>query len=160
MRYGRQFIWAYENSWSKYSRAPASHYEPIIWFTKTDKYTYIPIREPYKSQERLKHKIIKNGKVWRPHPEGRRAGDVWNFPVLAGKRFEKEKVNHPTQKPMALTNRVVNHFSKEGDLILVPFVGSGTECISAIANKRKFIGFEINEEYIKVAEKRIKEIHN
>ena len=153
--YGRQFIWTYENSWSKYTRSPASHYEPILWFTKTKKYTYVPLREPYKSKERLKHKIIKNGKVWTPNPEGKHGGDIWKFPVLAGKRFEKERVDHPTQKPLSITNRIVNHFSKEGDMVLIPFCGSGSECVSAKKNNRDFIAFEINKDYIKIAKERI-----
>jgi len=157
MNYGRMFIWNYENNWSQYSKSPASHYEPLLWFTKTKKYTYEQIREPYKSQERLKHKITKNGKVWKPNPDGKHGGDVWSFPVLAGKRFEKERVDHPTQKPLSITNRIVNHFSKKGDLILVPFVGSGTECVSAKINNRNFIGFEINPKYILTAKRRLKE---
>lgn len=155
MVYGRQFIWHYENNWSQYTRAPASNYESLLWFTKSNVYTYHPIREPYKSQERLKHKIIKNGKVWKPNPDGKRGGDVWKFPVLAGKRFEKERVAHPTQKPLSITNRIINHFSNKGDLVLVPFAGSGTECVSAKLNNREFIGFEINKEYIKTANERI-----
>lgn len=155
MLYGRQFIWTYENSWSKYRRSPASHYEPILWFTKSKKFTYIPIREPYKSEERLKHKITKKGKVWKPHPDGRHGGDIWKFPVLAGKRFEKERVNHPTQKPLSITNRIIRHFSKKNDLIIIPFVGSGTECVGAKINGRKFIGFEINKEYIGMAISRL-----
>ncbi len=157
MKYGRQFIWTYENGWSLYTRAPASHYEPLLWFTKTKNYTYKIIREPYKSQERLKHKITKNGKTWTPNPEGRMGGDVWAFPVLAGKRFENERVDHPTQKPLSITNRIINHFSNEGDLVFVPFAGSGTECVSAKMNHRRFIGFEVNKEYIEIANKRLQE---
>ena len=158
MVYGRQFIWTYENSWSRYSRSPASHYEPLLWFTKTKNYTYIQIREPYKSEERLKHKIIKNGKVWTPNPEGRHGGDIWKFPVLAGKRFENERVNHPTQKPLSITNRIITHFSNSGDTILIPFCGSGSECVSAKMNGREFIAFEINQDYIEIAKKRLEEV--
>ena len=158
MIYGRQFIWTYENGWSKYMKYPASHYEPILWFTKSNKYTYIPIREPYKSTERLKHKLTKNGKIWKPHPEGRHGGDVWKFPVLAGKRFEKERVEHPTQKPLTITNRIITHFSNENDLVLIPFAGSGTECVGAKMNKRRYIGFEINPSYIKIAKERLNEV--
>jgi site-specific DNA-methyltransferase (adenine-specific)/adenine-specific DNA-methyltransferase len=120
-------------------------------------YTYIPIREPYKSQERLKHKITKNGKIWEPHPEGRLAGDVWKFPVLAGRRFQNEKVAHPTQKPLSISNRIIKHFSNEGDIILIPFVGSGSECVAAKSNNRIYVGFELNKEYIAIAEARLKE---
>lgn len=158
LTYGRQFIWHYENSWSKYSKSPATSYEPLLWFFKGKGYTFHEIREPYKSVERLKHKIIKNGKIWLPHPDGKRTGDVWNIPVLAGKRFQKERVDHPTQKPLKICDRIINHFSNKEDLVLVPFAGSGSECVSARNNKRKFIGFELNPKYIKIANKRLEEI--
>jgi site-specific DNA-methyltransferase (adenine-specific) len=155
MKYRRQFIWHYENSFSGYKKSPSAQYEPVLWFSKSDVYTYHPIREPYKSTERLKNKITKNGKVWTPHPDGKHGGDVWNFPVLAGKRFEKERVDHPTQKPLSISNRIVNHFSNEGDLILIPFAGSGSECVAAYTNNRNFIGVEINEKYIPIIKDRI-----
>lgn len=160
LRYRRQIIWHYENGFSMYQKSPAATYEPILWFSKTNKYTYHKIREPYKSQKRLKNKIVKNGKIWQPHPEGRHAGDIWNIPVLAGKRFAKEKVGHPTQKPLKLCHRIIRHFSNEQDLILIPFAGSGSECVSAKDNLRNFIAFEVNEEYIKIAEKRLAESLN
>jgi site-specific DNA-methyltransferase (adenine-specific) len=155
LQYRRQFIWYYENGFSGFTRAPSAFYEPILWFSKGDTYTYTPIREPYKSTERLKNKITKNGKVWTPNPDGRHAGDVWQFPVLAGKRFAHERVDHPTQKPLDLTHRIVRHFSRPGDRILVPFAGSGTECVSAKMNDRRFIGFELSPEYVRLAEGRL-----
>jgi len=160
LQYGRQIIWYYENGWSRYTRAPASCYEPILWFTKTKKYTYHEIREPYKSTDRLKYKIIKNGKIWKPNPFGKRTGDIWNIPTLAGRRFSKEKVDHPTQKPLALCNRIIRHFSNEGDLVLVPFAGSGSECLSAKINGRNYIGIELNPNYISIAEKRFQSYLN
>ncbi len=155
LKYRRMIIWNYENGWSKYRKSPASTYEPLLWFTKTDNYTFIPIREPYKSEDRLKYKITKNGKSWTPNPAGKMGGDIWKIPTLAGKRFAKEKVNHPTQKPLAICDKIINHFSKKGDLILVPFAGSGSELVSANKNKRRFIGFETNRKYIKIAKKRL-----
>ena len=107
----------------------------------------------------MKNKIIKNGKVWTPHPEGKHAGDVWNIPVLAGRRFADEKVDHPTQKPLAICDRIIKHFSNENDLVLVPFSGSGSECVSASKNNRNFIGFEKNRDYIKIANNRLKELN-
>ncbi len=153
--YRRQMIWHYENGWSRYKSGPACHYEPILWFSHSPKSTFHPIREPYKSEARLKHKITKNGKVWTPHPDGRLAGDVWSFPTLAGRRFEKEKVDHPTQKPLALSSRIVKHFSNRGELVVVPFVGSGTECVAAKILGRHFVGAELNPEYVSIANKRI-----
>ena len=155
--YRRQIIWNYENGFSGY-RTLSAFYEPILWFSKTNKFTCHEIREPYKSQRRLKNKITKNGKVWKPNPKGRLAGDVWKFPTLAGKRFADEKTSHPTQKPIALCDRLVKHFSNEGDLIFIPFAGSGSECVSCLANGRYFLATELNSEYINMAKGRIESI--
>ncbi len=158
LQYRRQIIWYYENGFSTYKNAPAAQYEPLLWFSKSAEYTYHIIREPYKSEERLKNKITKNGKVWMPHPDGKQGGDVWNIPVLAGKRFENERVDHPTQKPLQICERIIKHFSNPGDKILIPFCGSGSECVSAILNSRDFVAFEINEKYIELANSRLKEV--
>lgn len=155
MQYRRQFIWYYENGFSTYRNAPAAHYETLLWFSKSNNYTYHPIREAYKSQDRLRHKIIKNGKIWTPHPDGKHAGDVWNFPTLAGKRFQHERTAHPTQKPLSLAHRLTKHFTNEGDSIFIPFAGSGTECVSAAMYNRHFLATELNEEYISIAKERL-----
>lgn len=154
--YRRQFIWYYENGFSGFTKMPAAFYEPILWMSKGVDFTFHQIREPYKSTERLKNKITKkDGTVWVPNPEGRIAGDVWQFPVLAGRRFAAEKVDHPTQKPLSISNRIVKHFSNEGDLVVVPFAGSGTECVACVMQKRDFIGFEINDRYMPIIYNRL-----
>ena len=160
LTYGRQFIWHYKNNWSGYTKLPPGNYEPLLWFYKGNEYTYHPIREAYESTERLKYKIIKNGKEWKPNPDGKHVGDVWCIPVLAGKSFAKERVEHPTQKPIAICDRIINHFSNEGEVVLVPFAGSGSECVSAKKNNRDFIGIELNPDYIKIANQRLKEIES
>ncbi len=155
LTYRRQIIWHYENGFAGYTRSLAAHYEPLLWFSKGEGYTFHPIREPYKSLERLKHPITKNGRVWTPNPEGRLAGDVWRFPVLAGRRFRNERVDHPTQKPISISRRILEHFSDPGDLVLVPFAGSGSECVAAKLALRNFIGFELNAEYVALANERL-----
>lgn len=157
MEYRRQIIWFYENGFTNQRRSLATHYEPLLWFSKTKDYYFDEIREPYKSEARLKNKITKNGKVWTPHPDGRLTGDVWNFPTLAGRRFRDEKVDHPTQKPLSLTDRIIKHFSAPGSVVVVPFAGSGTECVSAVRQGRRFWGCEIKPEYVTLAESRLAE---
>lgn len=158
--YRRQIIWHYENGYAGYGeRSLSACYESLLWFSKTKHYIYHTIREPYKSKERLKHKITKNGKVWTPHPEGRLGGDVWAFPTLAGRRFQDEKVGHPTQKPLSISTRIVRHFCDPGDTVLVPFAGSGTECIAAVTEGRGYLGFELNPTYIDLAKKRLADAH-
>ena len=154
--YRRQLIWYYENGFAGYGkRSLNACYEPVLWFSKSRKYIFHELREPYKSQERLKHKITKNGKVWTPNPGGRMVGDVWQFPVLAGRRFRDEKVDHPTQKPLSISRRMVKHFSNPGDTVLVPFVGSGSECVAATMEHRGYIGFELNPDYVLIARDRV-----
>jgi DNA modification methylase len=155
MQYRRQIIWTYENGWSRYRNGPACHYEPILWFARGRDSTFHVIREPYKSEARLRHAIIKNGKVWAPHPDGRQAGDVWRFPTLAGRRFAAERTAHPTQKPLSLSRRLVEHFSNPGELVVVPFGGSGSECQAAVQLGRRFLAAEINAGYVEIARQRL-----
>lgn len=156
--YRRQIIWHYENGFSTYKKSPASEYEVILWFAKDKSSTFYPIRKPYKSEERLRHRITKNGKEWLPNPEGRMDGDVWHIPTLAGRRFSEERVEHPTQKPLELCSRLVTHFSRPGDLVIVPFVGSGSECVAAKMHGRNYAGAEINPDYVQIAESRLSEV--
>ena len=65
-----------------------------------------------------------------------------------------EKV-HPTQKPVELVERFILLSSNQNDIILDPFIGSGTTAIAAIKSKRRYIGFEVNEQYYNVCQKRI-----
>jgi site-specific DNA-methyltransferase (adenine-specific) len=155
LTYRRQIIWNYENGFSGYTKSLSAHYEPLLWFSKGNSYTYHPIREPYKSAERLKHKVIKNGKSLDSESRGAHGWRHLRFPVLAGRRFAAEKVDHPTQKPLPLSLRIVRHFSNPGDLVLVPFTGSGSECLAARMAGRRFLGFDLNSAYAEIAEGRI-----
>jgi DNA modification methylase len=156
LEYRRQFIWHYENGFCGNRSLPRATYESLLWFTKGESFFFEEIREPYKSSERLKYDIKKNGKVWMPNPKGRIAGDVWNIPTLAGKAYQHEKVNHPSQKPLALSERVVRHFSPANGTVVIPFCGSGSECVAAYKLNRRFISTEINPRFMKIAEARLK----
>lgn len=69
-----------------------------------------------------------------------------------------EKV-HPTQKPIELIERLICDSTKEGDLVLDCFMGSGTTAIAAKKLNRNFIGFEIQEKYVEIAQQRLKQVH-
>lgn len=68
------------------------------------------------------------------------------------------KQYHPTEKPELACERIIGASSNEGNIVVVPFVGSGSECVSAKKIKRKYIGFEIEPKYVEIAEKRLAEI--
>ena len=75
---------------------------------------------------------------------------IWTFPAVNAK-----KIGHPAPFPIELPHRLINLYSYEGDVILDPFCGSGTTCIAAIQNNRNYIGYDINQDYIDLAEDRI-----
>ena len=70
---------------------------------------------------------------------------------------DKKKYKHPTIKPMPFIENHIENSSKKGDIVLDCFAGSGTTLVGAINKGRRFIGFEINEEYYKIAKSRIAE---
>lgn len=67
----------------------------------------------------------------------------------------KEKRFHPTQKPVAVVSKIIEWFSKTGDTILDPFLGSGTTAIACAKLNRNCIGVEINPEYVEIAKTRL-----
>jgi site-specific DNA-methyltransferase (adenine-specific) len=93
--------------------------------------------------------------VYKVNPLGALPRDVIKVPSLAGS--SKERVSHPTQKPIALCETLIKACSqgKENGYVLVPFAGSGSECVASKKLGLNFIGIELNEEYIEIINKRI-----
>jgi modification methylase len=84
----------------------------------------------------------------------------WTFPICKGNERAKDENGikaHPTQKPLKLIQQVLLTASNKGDLVLDPFMGSGTTAVVATALGRKWIGIEREEKYIKVANKRVED---
>lgn len=83
---------------------------------------------------------------------GKQMKDVWEYALT--KPSEKKYGKHPTQKPLALLERIIISSSKPSDLILDPFCGSGTTGIAAFKHNRRFVGIDNEKEYLKLTEKR------
>lgn len=75
---------------------------------------------------------------------------IWRFPTESAK-----KVGHPSPFPVELPYRLIQLYSFKGDVVIDPFVGSGTTCVAAIKLGRYYVGFDISEEYVELARKRI-----
>ncbi len=75
---------------------------------------------------------------------------VWRFPPESAKR-----VGHPAPFPEELPYRCIQLYTFEGDVVLDPFVGSGTTCVAAARTNRHFIGIDVNEKYVEIARKRV-----
>ena len=138
--------------------------EKILWYVKDEKnYTFNldPIRDKNVKYPNSK----RNGKL-RVNTLGKNPSDVWEIAkVTTGtNRSSSERTSHPTQFPTDLVDRLVLGFTNERDIILDPFMGSGTTFISSIKYNRFCIGFEISKNYCEIAKNRIlkfeKEINN
>lgn len=167
-------IWYFENGMSRQKHEPVSEFDPFWWFSKSpDKWTYNveDIRIPYKS-DRVRNPVYKrNAKgdkvAWTPDPRGRKHGDVWGHPVLSGKKFEGERTKHPSQKPESLIEEIIRGFCpKDADdryvgRILDPYMGSGTTAVCCeklnrnLGHQIKWIGLELEQEWIDLANDRI-----
>jgi site-specific DNA-methyltransferase (adenine-specific) len=168
----RWLIWHYTNKvipslnfWQRTHESILCCYKSKPVFNRDD------VREPYtdnflknsagKVRKATKGRFSKGETetVYNAHQGGALPRDVIKVSALAGGAGKKERVNHPTQKPLSLCDTLLKASkNKLGDtLVVVPFAGSGSECVSAKKNNINFIGFEINEEYIKIAYKRLTE---
>lgn len=78
---------------------------------------------------------------------------VWEIPPESAR-----KVGHPAPFPVELAERVIKLFSYTNDVILDPFVGSGTTCVAAAKTGRWYVGYDISPEYCRLAEKRLQEV--
>ena len=77
---------------------------------------------------------------------------VWTFAAEPAK-----KVGHPAPFPIELPYRLIQLYTFEGEIVLDPFMGSGQTAIASVKSQRHYIGYDINEEYVKLAERRIKD---
>ena len=98
----------------------------------------------------------KNGKL-RCNTVGKNPSDVWQIAkVTSGKdRASRERTPHPAQFPLDLIRRIVVGFSNPGELVLDPFMGSGSVAVACLESGRPVVGFEINSRYCRVAQRRI-----
>lgn len=71
--------------------------------------------------------------------------------------IQRKHTAHPTEKPLELIKRFVAVSSNPGDLVLDPFMGSGTTAVASKALGRRFVGFELSREYVRMAEQRLRE---
>jgi len=83
--------------------------------------------------------------------------NVFKTPILGGEERGKGGLYHPTQKPLSIVSKLIKVSSNENDIILDPFLGSGTTAVAAKQLKRNFIGIEISKKYCKIARDRLKQ---
>lgn len=119
-------------------------HETLIWASKSEKakYTF-----HYKSM--------------KTYNDDKQMRSDWYIPICSGleRVYDNGKKAHSTQKPLALLQRIILSTSNQGDIILDPFMGSGTTAVAAKKLNRQFIGIEKEEKYIEIANKRLEKTY-
>ena len=159
-----EWIW-YKNRPSNFLNAvrePMKQHEHILVFANK-KWIYNPQREERtgnkESLQRVKYPISnypQNNKGNYGKVKGQKKELLSELRLPSSVQiFDVETGLHPTQKPEVLMSYLIKTYSNEGDLILDPFAGSGTTLKAAHLLRRKWIGIEINPDYVQIAKKRL-----
>ncbi|MBW8326332.1 MAG: adenine-specific DNA-methyltransferase [Prolixibacteraceae bacterium] len=153
-----RIVWSYDSSGVQAKNFYGSMYEPILFCVKDkNNYTFNSNDILVEAKTGAKRNLIDYRKnPPQPYNNEKVPGNVWDFPRVRYRMTEYE--NHPTQKPVALLERIIKASSNQGDTVLDPF--SGTFTTSYVAKKlgRKSIGIEINEDFVKIGLRRVQEL--
>jgi len=150
-----RIVWSFGHGLHAQRRFSGRH-ETILWFTKGDEYVFNldSVRVPAKYPKKKHYKGPNKGRL-SGNPLGKNPGDVWE--IINIKALHPEKTDHPCQFPVALVDRLIKSLSNPGDIVVDPFLGSGTTLIAASINGRKGVGIEISQKYIKISKQRMKD---
>ena len=134
----------------------SGRYETVLWFTKTDDYTFNldAVRVPQRYPGKRHFKGAKAGEL-SGNPKGKNPSDVWDIPNV--KCNHVEKTSHPCQFPIALCSRLIRALTDKDDLVFDPFLGVGTVTAAAVLDGRRSAGAELDAEYYGIAVERTKE---
>jgi len=163
-----EIVWAYKR-WTNTLKSFQRSHELIYFYSKTDNYKFNVLYDDYSfttnvdqiwqervrnSEGKSKYKKIDD----TPVPLGKdKAGvpmrDVWEIPYLNPKA--RERTGYPTQKPVQLLLRIIQASSGIGNIILDPFVGSGTTVVAAELLGRRWIGIDVNPDAINICKTRL-----
>lgn len=136
-------IWCYQSGGAG-KRNLAKKHDTILWYAKSERYTFNVIREPYPRDY---------GDRPGFHPEGRMLNDWWTIPIMS--TTSKERVGYPNQKPLALLERCISIATNPGDVVLDFFCGSGTTGVAAKRLGRKYLLCDKNPEATAIAKERL-----
>lgn len=155
------------------SKRFSGRYETILWFTKSDSYTFNldDVRIPSKYPGKRYFKGDKKGQI-SGNPKGKNPEDVWEltlnrlwddwdaqiWDIPNVKNNHPEKVQHPCQFPVELVERCVLALTDKGDIVYDPFAGVGSSLIAALKNERRAYGTELEQPYVNIGLDRIRRL--
>ncbi|MFA0960917.1 site-specific DNA-methyltransferase [Roseivirga sp. BDSF3-8] len=163
-----EIVWTYRR-WSNSKKGLLNSHQIIFFYSKTNNFKFNPIFTNYSPttnidqilQDRERDKFGKS--VYKRDSQGNIVlgkekrgvplSDVWEIPYLNPKA--KERTGYPTQKPVLLLNRIIELVTDEGDLVVDPFCGSGTTCVSAKNLNRNYLGIDQSCDAVELAKCRL-----
>jgi adenine-specific DNA-methyltransferase len=164
-----RIVWTF-NFGLNANRRLSGRYETMLWFTKTNDYVFnldsIRVPQLYPGKRHSANKGERSGKL-SGNPLGKNPSDYWEFSTDRYFRDEAiwqlpnvkanhpEKTPHPCQFPLELVERCVLGFTRPNDVVLDPFVGSGTSVLAAVKHGRRAIGIDKDARYIDIARSRL-----
>ena len=167
-QFRNEVIWSYRRYTARSNRFQREH--DVILFYGKDSPTFNVVLEPYgegSGKHDSHYKRDEDGRWFRwqklrgkePYKvylsEGRRAGDVWQISHINASA--KERVGYPTQKPLALLERIIKASSNEGDVVLDPFCGCATACVAAEKLDRQWVGIDLSPKAAELVNVRLQE---
>lgn len=163
-----EIIWSYKR-WSNAAKGLIPNHQNIYFYSKSPEFKFNRIFGDYSETTNVdqilqlrardsdgitKYATSEDGEiVYADSKQGVPLGDVWEIPFLNPKA--KERVGYPTQKPIHLLERIISLVTDEKDLVLDPFMGSGTTLVAAKLLNRSYLGFDISEEAVELAKSRV-----
>jgi site-specific DNA-methyltransferase (adenine-specific) len=166
-----EIVWSYKR-WSNSKKGLLNSHQIIFFYSKTADFKFNTIYTDYSATTNIDQILQdreRNGKgksvykrdekgnpILGKEKKGVPLSDVWEIPYLNPKA--KERTGYPTQKPVLLLNQIVSLVTDEGDLVIDPFCGSGTTCVSAKHLKRNYLGFDMSEEAVSLANSRLEKM--
>lgn len=151
-----RIVWYYDSSGVQAKKFFGSRYEPILFCVKDkDNYTFNAQDILVEAKTGAKRKLIDYRKdPPQVYSSEKVPGNVWEFARVRYRMDEYE--NHPTQKPIALLERIIKASSNKGDTVMDPFSGTFTTSFTAKELGRNSIGIELQDEYIKIGLRRLR----
>lgn len=139
--------------WKKDKTVPWSNngfvqrkFEYILFFTKSTKFKYNKDRVRNFDTNQLKKWWVKYPE--RYNPKGKSLDEIWEFPIPVQGSWGDKYIRHFCPLPKEMVATMIEISTDENDIVLDPFAGSGSVLFQAAAMKRKYIGFELNQDYI------------
>ena len=155
LRLRNRIVWHFEHGLHCTRRFSGRH-ETLLWYTKGDNYIFNldDVRVPQKYPGKRAYKGPNRGK-YSGNPFGKNPGDVWIFPNVKGNHVEKTE--HPCQFPLEFPLRAIAALTRRHDLVLDPYLGTGTSAAAAILLGRRAAGSEVLAKYSRIAKQKVKD---